>query len=151
MPLIAFGADRWILSADGGNTVTLWDIKSPSPDGQPKVLRGHSGVITTLTITPDGRWAITGGKDKNVYLWDLGLGDPAVDPVILPHGGEIITCVVSPDSRWLVTGSSDKKLQVWPTPGTRQRTSAIVLDGHDRACLQHCHQPGQPLDVDRRA
>jgi WD40 repeat protein len=39
-------------------------------------LFGHESAITTLTISPDGQRAASGGGDGRLYLWDLAAGEP---------------------------------------------------------------------------
>jgi WD40 repeat protein len=43
------------------------------------------GPITTLAISPDSRWVVTGSEDKTVRLWELRLGakDLVANPVVL--------------------------------------------------------------------
>lgn len=62
----------------------LKDLSSRSTGGggaaKPKsVLEGHVSVVRGIDVTPDGRWAVTAGRDKVVLVWDLSGGD-AVAP-----------------------------------------------------------------------
>ena len=41
------------------------------------------GPITTVAISPDNRWVVTGSEDKTARLWDLSAKDPAANPVVL--------------------------------------------------------------------
>lgn len=46
------------------------------------VLEGHVSVVRGIDVTPDGKWAVTGGRDKVVLVWDMlsGGGEtPAVE------------------------------------------------------------------------
>jgi WD40 repeat protein len=65
-----------LFSADGRTFVTtaldgtahLWEVAT----GQERVtLRGHSGEVTALAFTPDGRGLVSGGADTQVLLWDI--------------------------------------------------------------------------------
>lgn len=41
------------------------------------VLEGHVSVVRGIGVSEDGRWAVTGGRDKVVLVWDLsGLEKP---------------------------------------------------------------------------
>ena len=37
-------------------------------------LAGHSGYVSTVTVSPDGSLCASGGKDKVAMLWDLNEG-----------------------------------------------------------------------------
>ncbi|WRT65886.1 uncharacterized protein IL334_002837 [Kwoniella shivajii] len=39
------------------------------------VLEGHVSVVRGIDVTPDGRWAVTGGRDKVVLVWDMLSGE----------------------------------------------------------------------------
>lgn len=68
-------------STDG--RVRVFDLKDLSARAagggnvaKPKsVLEGHVSVVRGIDVTPDGRWAVTSGRDKVVLVWDLSGGD----------------------------------------------------------------------------
>ena len=42
---------------------------------------GHDNIVLATAISPDGRWAATGGGDnRGIHLWDLASGEPAAAP-----------------------------------------------------------------------
>ncbi|KAL1410896.1 U3 small nucleolar RNA-associated protein 13 [Vanrija albida] len=48
-------------------------VAGGSGAAKPKaVLEGHVSVVRGIAVTEDGRFAITGGRDKVVLVWDLG-------------------------------------------------------------------------------
>lgn len=69
--------ELWTGSTDG--KVRVFDLKDAasrvvSGSGAAKakhVLEGHVSVVRGIDISPDGRFAITGGRDKVVLVWDL--------------------------------------------------------------------------------
>jgi WD40 repeat protein len=74
-------------------------------------LSGHSGAITSISISPDGKYLASGSNDKSVKLWDLSSGR---EIFTLKGHSDIVTSVdLSPDGNYLVSGSRDKTIMVW--------------------------------------
>lgn len=38
------------------------------------MLKGHTGDVNSVAITPDGKRAISGSRDKTIRVWDLDMG-----------------------------------------------------------------------------
>jgi WD40 repeat protein len=54
-----------------GDDIRLWDMATLSPLGER--LTGHSDVATKAMISRDGRYLISGGADRQVFLWSIAL------------------------------------------------------------------------------
>ncbi|MBI5815968.1 MAG: protein kinase [Nitrospinae bacterium] len=53
------------------NVIRVWDLESGS---QRKSLAGHTGSVTSVNPSPNGRTAVSSGYDRTVRLWDLRTG-----------------------------------------------------------------------------
>lgn len=71
---LAFSPSGLLLAAGVGPVIHLWDARTGKPRG---TLSGHTGAVTSLAFTGDGRTLLSGGEDRTVRLWDL----PPVEPV----------------------------------------------------------------------
>ncbi|WWD18110.1 hypothetical protein CI109_102559 [Kwoniella shandongensis] len=68
-----------LLTGSTDSRVRIYDLRDASARVvgggnavKPKaVLEGHVSVVRGIDVTPDGRWAVTGGRDKVVLVWDL--------------------------------------------------------------------------------
>jgi WD40 repeat protein/serine/threonine protein kinase len=68
---VAFSPDeegRWIASAGEDSTVKIWDSHSGE---LVRSFRGHTGLVTSLAFSPDGKRLYSGSRDKTVKVWDL--------------------------------------------------------------------------------
>ncbi|KAG9030691.1 hypothetical protein FRB95_003652 [Tulasnella sp. JGI-2019a] len=72
----------------------------------------HSGYVTCLAVTPDGRTIASGSHDRALRLWDVRTGAPIGGPLHGHTGG--VTCVSwSPNGKVLLSGSDDNTLRLW--------------------------------------
>src|SRR5205823_1062657 len=46
----------------------------PGPVGAVRVFEGHTGEVRGVALSPNGDWALSGGKDETVRLWNLKTG-----------------------------------------------------------------------------
>jgi len=88
-------------------------------------LEGHGDGVMSVSVTPDGRWAVTGSYDKTMRVWDLETGTCL--QTLHGHFDEIRSVSMTPDGRRAVTGCYDNTVRVWDMErGICLRT----LEGH---------------------
>ncbi len=120
---ISFSADcRMLATGDeeeepgrkGG--IQLWDTSSGDLIAE---LKGHGAAITTVAFSRDGRFLVSGSRDSQVRVWDLGvrlehrLFDPKVKS-LLTLGVEFVD--ISPDGVLVLAGFGgmrDSTIYVW--------------------------------------
>ncbi len=76
-----------------------------------KVPLGHSSVITSLALSPDGKWLLSGSWDDSVRLWDMESGRE-IYRFDAPRSG-INSVAISPDGKRMYAAGSDNVLRVW--------------------------------------
>jgi WD40 repeat protein len=91
--------------------------RSPRPPCYPlrpqclRTLQGHADGVRSVSVSPDGRRAISGSDDKTLRVWDMETGQCLL--TLEDHAYGVLSVRVSPDGRRAVSGSSDNTLRVW--------------------------------------
>jgi WD40 repeat protein len=94
------------------NTLKVWDAQT----GQETLtLKGHSGEVTSVSFSPDGKRIVSGGgeypKPAEIKVWDAQTGQ---ETLTLKGHSDVVTSVsFSPDGKRIVSGSYDNTLKVW--------------------------------------
>ncbi|MBP7828686.1 MAG: TIR domain-containing protein [Kiritimatiellae bacterium] len=94
-----------------------WLRRTPRPPAHPlrpqclRTLEGHADEVSSVSVSPDGRRAVSGSSDKTLRVWDLETGQCL--RTLEGHADGVSSVSVSPDGRRAVSGSSDKTLRVW--------------------------------------
>lgn len=80
---LCFTGNGRVLVGGESRTVRLWDIDN----GKDLVcLRGHTGAISAVAVSPDGRQVLTGSQDGTARLWDISTGRELVRLIGLRSG-----------------------------------------------------------------
>lgn len=66
-----------------------------------KRLKGHIEDVNTCSFSMDGKYLVSGGKDKTVRLWDLELSECI--KIIGRHETRVINCELSADGKQIIS------------------------------------------------
>lgn len=101
-----------VVSSDRKDPVIkLWNYKDLEQRGE---LKGHSGRINYIKITPDGRYVISGSNDKSVKVWDTKTRKCIAD--FNKHTDRVVCVDISIDGKTGVSGGFDNMIYVWDIP-----------------------------------
>ncbi|MBM4091382.1 MAG: PEGA domain-containing protein, partial [Planctomycetes bacterium] len=109
----------------GGRVVLSVTLVPQARASVERCLQRHNGAVMGVAFSPDGRQALTGGKDGMVHLWDVETG--AFVRSFRGHTDAVRTVAFSPDAKMLVTGGEDGTLRLWDTAEAREIRK---LEGH---------------------
>jgi len=81
------------------------------------VMNAHAGVASAIALTPDGRYAATGGVDGKVRIWDLSTNPPTEAAMLPRPNTEIQAIAFAPDDpNYLIYGGNilgNARIQRW--------------------------------------
>jgi WD40 repeat protein len=100
---------------NGDNNVHLWDVESGK---ELHTFAGHQQPAITVAVAPDGRTALSAGKDGTLRQWNLAPAEPVV---LKGHEGEAWAVAFSPDGKLLATAGADRTVRLWDVSGDRER------------------------------
>jgi len=90
------------------------------------VLSGHNGPVVDLSLSKDGRTAVSGSDDGGVRLWDLQ--SRSCVRIFDGHGASVTAVCLLPDGRQALSASSDGTVRSWDL---RKSSCQRVFEGHD--------------------
>lgn len=76
-----------------------------------KTLLGHSMLINSVAIAPDGQTLVSGSADKTVKIWNLASG--SLVKTLTGHSSTVDAVAISPDGKTIVSGGYDSTIKVW--------------------------------------
>ena len=83
---------------------------------KPFVQLGHTSNVRSVDITENSKYAISGGDDNTLKLWDINTG--RLIRTLSGHGVDVSSVAISPDAKYAVSASEnifgyDKTLRFW--------------------------------------
>ena len=96
------------------NDIRLWDLESGE---ELHLFEGHTDLIWVITVSADGKTALSGSFDGTLRLWDLE--NLTEIRTIQAHQGQIFAAAISPDGKTAISGTMttgqnpDDGIAVW--------------------------------------
>jgi WD40 repeat protein len=74
-------------------------------------LNGHEDCVTSLVLSKDEKFLISGSKDKTVVIWNLE--NKKIETLLKGHEKPINCLAITRDGKFLITAGEDKKVFAW--------------------------------------
>ena len=105
---VAFGPDERTIVAPGPGPIYLWDVETG------KIIRrytGHTALVWSLDLSPDGKYILSGSNNGEVILWDFSTGEELYR--LNAHTQPVLSVTFSPDGKYAYAVSTDGILSKW--------------------------------------
>jgi eukaryotic-like serine/threonine-protein kinase len=120
--LVVFSPDGKRLVGADAMTVKVWDAETGREVHR---FNGHTEMIISMAISPDGKRIASASSDQTVKLWDL---ESIKKPFQLQAAGAEIYCMaVSPDGKRVAGGLANKTVKLWDIQTGQE---LMALQGH---------------------
>jgi len=120
-----------VVSGGRDKRLIVWKLNLKNPEandnkdpeektiGKPfKSLSGHNHFVSSLDISPDSKFVISGSWDKTVRLWDLNTF--RTKNILKGHSKDILSVSFSTDGRYILSGAMDNTLKIWSVSGEQR-------------------------------
>ena len=104
-----------VASAGHDRTIRLWRASGRQDQA---VLLGHSGAVSGLEFSQDGRRLVSASYnqpdlpgDGTLRFWETSPDNTL--PILAGHTSYVYPVAFSPDGRWIASGSWDKTARLW--------------------------------------
>jgi WD40 repeat protein len=118
---------QWVLSVGaqtgpdrGDHLIHLWELETGR---RLRTYEGHRLRVTSLSLSGDGRLALSGSWDQTLKLWDVVSGECL--RTVTGHGEPVTAAALSADGAFAFSGTEQGLLKFWETAG------GTCLHSHD--------------------
>jgi WD40 repeat protein/predicted Ser/Thr protein kinase len=101
-----------------------------------QTFKGHTYYVSSVGFSPDGDYALSGGGDETIRLWNISNGKEIRK---FKGSTEIVDSVCfSPDGQFALSGGGDKIIRLWKIPGGKE---VRRFEGHSDCINSVCFSP----------
>ncbi|HEY7326263.1 MAG TPA: protein kinase [Gemmataceae bacterium] len=107
------GSGQAVIQRDNGRfvqsgTIHLWDLFASR---RLRSFQGHRGAVTSVSMSFDGRYALSGSTDGTMKLWEIASG--LCLRTFAGHGEAVTSVSMSADGRFALSSGADRTMRVW--------------------------------------
>lgn len=118
---------NWAATGTWDDRVVVWDLKNPQST-PPLELTGHSEDVVDVQVSGDGKWLLSAGLQKSLWIWRIQEERPVTPGLELQgHEVELRRIQASPDGKWFVSLDVDNHLRRWDLRAEKPEGSGMEL------------------------
>jgi WD40 repeat protein len=82
-------------------------------------LKGHTGRVNSVDVSPDGRFVATASSDKKIYLWNYNQTSEqmSIYDSLIGHWDTVWSCEFNKTGKYVITASADSMIKIWDLNG----------------------------------
>jgi WD40 repeat protein len=84
----------------------------------PVTWKGHDDTIYSLKVSPDGKYLLSGGADKNVRLWDVATRSLVAG--LEGHTNHVLAVCFNKDGSRIASAGADREIKIWDVANREQ-------------------------------
>ncbi len=111
----------------------LYDANKAFSDNDKYILKGHSGIVKGLAISPDNRYLASGGDDGKLILWDLQAAQHE-SSTLMSGDNEFTSLAFSSDNKWLAA-SSGHFIYLWSVNNIKDKPLKLSVHADKITCI----------------
>ncbi|KAF8752544.1 WD40 repeat-like protein [Rhizoctonia solani] len=116
-----------LVSGSSDGTIVVRDAQTGSCIYD--VIKGHEGVVTSVSFSPDGRHILSGSWDKTTRMWDSGNGS-LIPNSIKRHPSPVNCTAFSPDGKHIACGLSSDECPIVVYDASTSECLPFPFDAH---------------------
>lgn len=109
-----------------GGSLGIWLYHADDLQAAPRLLTGHTDVITQLAYSRDGRRLASLSRDQTIRVWDTQTGEQHT--LLQGFSADLTSFALSPDGALLASGDAKGNVTLWDIPAGTQRTVWFISD-----------------------
>jgi WD40 repeat protein/mono/diheme cytochrome c family protein len=134
VPSLAFTPDGKKLLAGGySGEIHIWNVSPTgnlSPAGK---FTGHSGEVESICVSRDGKFALSGSKEKKARYWQIDTGRET--SAISEFKGAVKACAMLPDGKRGVATDGTKLVEFELATGNVERSFVMGKSSYSAAAI----------------
>ncbi len=112
-----------IITASDDRSIRGWYSGRPSDSDSPQTfnIELHDDAVTTLALSPDEQYLVSGSEDNTVRLHQFTDGNITTVEPFIGHEARVTSVGFSPDGKFIVSADESGTVIVWDQNGNRIR------------------------------
>ena len=111
---------------ENDGTFTIWNSLTAQPIST--CIKAHKDTIKAMACSPNNKLLVTGGRDRQVVVWNLEKTNEVLYGPLIGHKDEITAIAYSVDNKTFASGAKNAEIYVWDT--FKGAPSAQDFNGH---------------------
>ena len=109
-------------------------------------IENHREPITCVSVSRDGQYVVSGGRDSLVKIWNLSTGE--THTTLDEHSAPISCVDIAPNSQFVVSGAEDGSIWAWSLTLSMRLSLFVEHKPHSIVCVKIMSDSKRILSVD---